>query len=184
MRKQIIIGLVGLSLAAGIVMMCKSKEASDKTPEKFTEHISKNEYIEELYVPVKKMYKAYSFIPLDAYIQIELMKYCAEKGIAHDIIFAMIKTESEFQWVIGDDGQAVGYMQIWPIWWNAFLKDKGIDLYTECGNIQGGIEILQYLLHKTGGDLRAALIAYNGGYDYPDKVFANMLWIEDRKGGM
>lgn len=185
MKKEILFGLVGISLIVGAAILNRPKAAcEDYHPEieTYTEHIVIQEYVEEPLV--KKSYKAYSFIPMDERLQTELMRFCDEKEIAYDLIFAMIKTESEFQWVIGDDGQAVGYMQIWPLWWNDLLSANGINPYTDIGNLKAGVVILDHLLKKTGGDLRASLIAYNGGQDYPQKVYSNMNWIEEQKGAM
>lgn len=130
-------------------------------------------------------FEAYSFIPISNDIQKEIFNSCSKYEIAYELILAMIKTESEFNTdAIGDSGHAYGLMQIQPRWWDSLAAEKGLTDYRTdpAQNAELGIAILIFLLNENGGDLDNALIAYNGGADYPDKVYANYDWILEQIG--
>lgn len=126
----------------------------------------------------------YNFIPLTADLQTAIQTACAQYEIAYDLILAIIKTESEFDAAaVGDSGNAYGLMQIQPRRWDQFAAEKGLtDYRTDLAqNAALGTAILSFLLTENAGDLDKALIAYNGGADYPAKVYANYEWILDKK---
>ncbi len=130
-------------------------------------------------------FEPYGFIPLSADLQASIYAACAEHEIAYDLILAIIKTESEFDAAaIGDSGHAYGLMQIQPRWWDKLARELGLTGYrTDPAQNAGlGIAILSLLLAESGGDLDKALIAYNGGADYPAKVYANYAWISEQGG--
>lgn len=130
-------------------------------------------------------FEAYDFIPLSADLQGAIYAACAEYEIAYDLVLAVIKTESEFDAAaIGDAGNAYGLMQIQPRWWDRLAAEKGLpDYRTDAAqNAALGTAILSLLLTENGGDLNKALIAYNGGADYPERVYANYAWIRRQKG--
>lgn len=126
----------------------------------------------------------YSFISLSEDMQNQIYTICANYEISYELILAVIKTESEFQWVIGDEGQAVGYMQIWPKWWQGTADEHGLDINNPIDNVHLGIIILTDALDDNCGDLNKALKQYNSGNphyqgnEYIDKVFENYEWIE------
>lgn len=121
----------------------------------------------------------YDFIPFDDELQEYIHSICDEYQIAYDLILAVIKTESEFQWIYGDEGNAVGYMQIWPFWWQETADSYGLNINEPADNIHLGIIILTDALNENGGDLNKALKQYNSGNpnypgnEYVNKVFKN-----------
>lgn len=131
----------------------------------------------------------YDFIPLDRELQEEIMAICTEHEIAYDLILAIMKTESEFIWSTGDNGDSIGYMQIQPRWWQPTADFHGLDLYKPIDNVHAGIIIIDNLLESNGGALDRALKQYNSGNpDYPgneytDKVYSNYEWIIEQKEG-
>ena len=153
---------------------------NEKVPE-----ISAEEAKEDYY---KKPFVPYDFIPLDAELQVNIYTICKEYEIAYDLILAVIKTESDFQWVTGDNGQAVGYMQIWPYWWQGTADKYGLDINNPADNVHLGIIILTDALDDNAGDLNKALKQYNSGNpnypgnEYIEKVFANYEWILSKEG--
>lgn len=142
---------------------------------------AKEDYYKTPFVP-------YDFIPLDAELQVNIYTICKEYEIAYDLILAVIKTESDFQWVTGDNGQAVGYMQIWPYWWQGTADKYGLDINNPADNVHLGIIILTDALDDNAGDLNKALKQYNSGNpnypgnEYIEKVFANYEWILSKEG--
>ena len=140
-------------------------------------------YVED--VPTEETsFSGYDFIPLSADMQVQIYAICEEYEISYDLIMAVIKTESEFQWLIGDDGQAIGYMQIWPKWWQKTADAVGLNINEPLDNVHLGIIILTDALDDNCGDLNKALKQYNSGNphyqgnEYIDKVFENYEWIE------
>lgn len=131
----------------------------------------------------------YDFIPFDRNFQEEIMVICTEHEIAYDLILAVMKTESEFIWSSGDNGDSIGYMQIQPRWWQPTADFHGLDLYKPIDNVHAGIIIIDNLLESNGGALDRALKQYNSGNpeypgnEYTDKVYANYEWILNQKEG-
>lgn len=132
-----------------------------------------------------QVFSGYDFIPLDAELQAHIYELCAEYDIAYGLIVSVIKTESEFQWTTGDNGQAIGYMQIWPYWWQDTADSYGLHINEPIDNVHLGIIILTDALDSNGGDLNKALKQYNSGNPnsesnhYVDKVYQNYKWYEE-----
>lgn len=130
-------------------------------------------------------FNGYDFIPLDAELQTHIHKLCTEYNIAYGLIISVIKTESEFKWVTGDNGQAIGYMQIWPHWWQDTADTYGLDIYNPTDNVHLGTIILKQALTDNGGDLDKALKQYNSGNpnsesnQYVNKVYRNYEWFKE-----
>lgn len=152
-----------------------------------TESISQttSETIVEVMESEVQEFGGYDFIPLDAELQTHIYELCAEYEIAYGLIISVIKTESEFQWAIGDNGQAIGYMQIWPHWWQDTADTYGLDIYNPNDNVHLGIIILKQALADNGGDLDKALKQYNSGNPnsesnrYVNKVYENYEWFKE-----
>ncbi len=137
------------------------------------------------YITEAENFESYPFIPLTADLQTSMQTACAQYEIAYDLILAVIKTESEFDAAaVGDSGNAYGLMQIQPRWWDWLAAQKGLNEYKTdpAQNAALGTAILSFLLTENAGDLDKALTAYNGGTDYPAKVYANYEWILEQKG--
>ena len=141
-------------------------------------------YVEDVPTEEETSFSGYDFIPLSADMQVQIYAICEEYEISYGLIMAVIKTESEFQWLIGDDGQAIGYMQIWPKWWQKTADAAGLNINEPLDNVHLGIIILTGALDDNCGDLNKALKQYNSGNphyqgnEYIDKVFENYEWIE------
>ena len=143
---------------------------------------------EEMTEPVTEMpteapFAGYDFIPLDVDIQTQIFTLCEQYEIAYELILAVIKTESEFQWVIGDGGRSIGYMQIQPRWWQGTADAYGLNINDPVDNVHLGIIVLLKGLNDNNGSLDKALKQYNSGNpnypgnEYINKVYTNMEWI-------
>lgn len=90
-----------------------------------------------------------------------------EYGVDPDLLAAIINVESEGKAGSVSHAGAVGLMGIMPYHPQNFANrptaDELLDGYT---NIQWGARIMADILRQSGGDLNAALAAYNGGWRY------------------
>ena len=87
-------------------------------------------------------------------------KASKEYGIDENLIYAVIKQESDFDSTCTSSVGAAGLMQIMP----ANFSHLGIsDAYDVDQNVNGGTKLLKEYLNQYGGDIQMALMAYNGG---------------------
>lgn len=115
----------------------------------------------------------YFDVPLDHKLQDYIFALCEEKCIDPAIIIAMIDKESKFDIdIIGDKGKSYGLMQIQPRWHKERMEELGVtDLLDPYQNVTVGIDILAELL-ESGESLEWALMAYNGGHSYANRLIA------------
>lgn len=113
----------------------------------------------------------YFDVPLEHKLQDYIFELCEEKCIDPAIIIAMIDKESKFDIdIIGDKGKSYGLMQIQPRWHKERMKELGVtDLLDPYQNVTVGIDILAELL-ESGKSLEWALMAYNGGHSYANRL--------------
>ena len=110
-------------------------------------------------------YDPWEHIPLEADVRAHVVSLCDEKGIAPEIIFAMIWRESRYDAdAIGDNGRAFGLLQIHPRWHQARMDRLGVtDLLDPIQNVTVGIDLLDELI-GIYGDVAPAVVAYNKGH--------------------
>lgn len=113
----------------------------------------------------------YFDVPLEHELQDYIFELCDEKCIDPAIIIAMIDKESKFDIdIIGDKGKSYGLMQIQPRWHKERMEELGVtDLLDPYQNVTVGIDILAELL-ESGKSLEWALMAYNGGHSYANRL--------------
>ena len=103
-----------------------------------------------------------SDVPLDGDTQALLHAACEEAGITYELALAVIRQETEFRNVIGDNGDSIGYMQIQPRWHEERMERLGVtDLADPYSNFRVGCDFLAELLSKY--TLEEALTTYNSG---------------------
>lgn len=106
-------------------------------------------------------------------------KYAAEYEIDEDLIYAVIKTESDFDCEAVSGVGARGLMQIMEetFDWIKFRLDDDITVYDEMfdpeTNIRYGAYLVDYLLEKFG-DRDTAIAAYHAG------AGSVSVWLEDK----
>jgi soluble lytic murein transglycosylase-like protein len=112
-------------------------------------------------------------VPLDEEVQLHIIHVCEKNYIDPSVIMAMIDRESDFRVnAMGDKGQAFGLMQIQPKWHQERMDKLGVtDLLDPVQNVTVGIDYLVELLGREKG-LEWALMAYNGGQAYANKLTA------------
>ncbi len=96
-----------------------------------------------------------------------VLKYSEEYSVPNELVFAIIKVESNFDPEVVSSAGAVGLMQMLPStykWLTTKLGDtyREEDLFDEEINIRYGIYYLSYL-HSRFDSWEKAIIAYNWG---------------------
>lgn len=116
----------------------------------------------------------YFNVPLDRALQDHIFAVCESYGIDPAIIIAMIQKESYFNPSnVGDGGNSLGLMQIQPRWHQNRANNLGCpDLMNPYHNITVGVDLFADHL-KQKGSLEWALMAYNGGPTYANRMVAN-----------
>ena len=101
-------------------------------------------------------------IPLDYETQALLRAACCESGVEYELALAVIRKESTYRNVTGDDGASTGYMQVQSRWHRERMERLGVtDLQDPFSNFRVGCDYLAELLDKY--PLKEALTAYNTG---------------------
>jgi hypothetical protein len=109
-------------------------------------------------------------IPLDADTQRLLYRACDETGVPYELALAVIRQETNFQNIVGDGGNSIGYMQVQPRWHNRRMERHGVfDLADPYGNFLVGCDYLAEMIGQ-GRGIEWALMAYNGGPTYANKM--------------
>lgn len=179
MRKIVKDGLYAIILAAIVVtpfaLVCATSEPMKSAEKEETEVIIewKQETEEVTVVPEEvgnettiNQYAGIKFydVPLSEDLQMHLFQECDGYSIAPAIILAMIERESSFEVSAkGDDGEALGLMQIQPKWHQETMDKLGCDdLLDPYQNITVGVAIVAQLKEQNP-DLYWVLMAYNMG---------------------
>ena len=101
-------------------------------------------------------------VPLDGETQAFLRSACEEAGITYELALAVIRQETDFRNIVGDNGDSIGYMQIQPRWHQERMERLGVtDLEDPYSNFRVGCDFLAELLSEY--TLEEALTAYNSG---------------------
>lgn len=136
------------------------------------------ERVEEI-APVEELPICWREIPLDAEVQDYIVRKCDEMDISPAIVFAMIWRESSYRAdAIGDNGAALGLLQIWPRWHSDRMERTGAtNLLNPMHNVIVGMDYLAELLAK-GKGVEWAISAYNNGATGADRLVAKGISCE------
>ena len=121
--------------------------------------------------PEAIQYRYIKNCPLSGEIQREIFEICTDANISFELVMALIEKESGFDpGCVSDEGQSVGLMQIQEKWHREVMDKLGCrDLYDPLQNVRVGVELLKRHF-ETYQDAAAALMAYNGGQAYAEKM--------------
>lgn len=114
---------------------------------------------------------AYFDVPLSEDLQDYIFEVCETYEIDPAVVVAVIWKESTYKAsAMGDNGKAYGLMQVQPRWHRDRMKRLGVtDLLDPYQNILVGVDYLAELYHDRGS-MKWALMAYNGGPDYANRM--------------
>ncbi len=106
------------------------------------------------------------FFPLNYYGEID--KISAKYQVDKDIIYSVIKIESNFRARVVSHKGAIGLMQIMPPTGEWMAKSHDLPysekmLLDPVYNLKIGTLYLRYLMNRYDGDIEKVLIAYNAG---------------------
>ena len=162
------VSMVAMWAAVGVLVL-KSLDSEAE------QHISGSEYRQQIaqYAPAEPVLqrevvepaKPYD-VPLDADLQHHIIAQAEAHGIDPAIIFAIAYRESSYNAAaIGDNGNAIGLLQIWPYWHSGRMERLGCtDLLDPFQNVTVGIDFLAEQIDRYDGDVEKALTAYNQGH--------------------
>lgn len=124
--------------------------------------------VEEPEQPVRVYYD----VPLDRDLQDHIIDICEARDIEPALALALIKTESGYNPnCIGDNGNSKGLMQIQERWHSTRMEGLGCsDLMDPYQNVTVGLDLFGDLLEHSGS-VEWALMAYNGGGTYANKMY-------------
>ncbi len=94
--------------------------------------------------------------------------FAAEYGVDPDLIAAVIEEESHGKQDVISAAGAVGLMGVMPSGPGLESRPSTEALLVPAVNLRWGVAILTDVIHQSGGDIYAALAAYNGGWEYVD----------------
>ncbi len=107
-------------------------------------------------------------------------KYCKEYGVDKNLVYALIKAESNFDEKVVSDADAKGLMQLTDKTFLYCIESAGIsatpeDIFIPEINLQAGIWYLSFLLDKYDGNMKNAIAAYNAGSANVDE------WLSEKE---
>lgn len=94
-----------------------------------------------------------------------VVEVCEGYGLDPAVVFGVMQQESGFRTAaVGDNGKALGIMQVQPRWHADRMARLGVtDLLDEWQAVWVGCDYLAELLEEHGGDYRTALTVYRYG---------------------
>lgn len=130
--------------------------------------ITGEDIVEEPEQPMRVYYD----VPLDRDMQDHIIDICESRSIEPALALALIKTESGYNPnCIGDNGNSKGLMQIQQRWHSARMEELGCsDLMDPYQNVTVGLDLFCDLLEYSDS-VEWALMAYNGGSSYANKMY-------------
>lgn len=149
-----------------------------------------------VYYELPEEYQGTGYLPEKMQIYIRCL--CKQYDVPYALVLALIERESGYVFdAVGDDGNSIGYMQIYEKWHTDRMERLGVnDLMNPYHNVYVGIDFLSYLLEKYG-TVQDALAAYNYGesgarehlwnngiyvYSYNRQIMQRMKEIEEVVG--
>lgn len=128
----------------------------------------------QVYWQVQKSYVKVG-IPED--YQQAFINLCEHYDFSYEMLLAWAYTESRWQMDAVSPSGAIGIMQIMPCYWEEAAAQLGMSIREPIGNVNFALYLITEYLEKSGGDMNAALNAYNGNTWYANLVFRNYEYL-------
>lgn len=113
-------------------------------------------------------------IPLSRELQEALREACEEHNVPLCLALGLIEVESSFD-PDANNGVSVGLMQLNTRYYPSDLTPEE--------NIRAGVAHLAWQIERYGGDIQAALRAYNRGFDDGDRQYSSAVLNASEKWG-
>ena len=158
---------LSISVILATIAICFIIVASQGSAKAETNYTPKTEnatqsVTEPLAATSKMIWK--SNVPMDDETQLALYEACEEFNVPYEVALAVIKQETNFQNVMGDNGDSYGYMQLQPKWvWPEMLELGVEDLMVPENNFRVGCLLLSDF-YEDYGNWTDALTRYNTGH--------------------
>lgn len=159
---------VKVVLAVGLIAAVLAPSPAERFSDKLEEPAEVVETVAE-YQEQRPLYD----VPLSAEVQKYIFNIADYYGLEPSLIVAIIEKESSYnEAAIGDGGESYGLMQVQGRVWSVRMDELGVtDLLNPYENIAIGVDILAAHLEQ-GLGVEWALMAYNGGVSYANKMTA------------
>lgn len=161
-RRAMALSISVILATIAICFIIVASQGSAKTETNYTQKTENatQSVTEPLAATSKMIWK--SNVPMDDETQLALYEACEEFNVPYEVALAVIKQETNFQNVMGDNGDSYGYMQLQPRWHQSRMERLGVtDLMDAESNFRVGCDYLAELLSKY--TVEEALTAYNSG---------------------
>ena len=159
---------VKVVLAVGLIAAVLAPSPAERFSDKPEEPAEVVEAVAEYQEP-RPLYN----VSLSAEVQRYIFNVADYYGLEPSLILAIIEKESSYnEAAIGDGGESYGLMQVQGRVWSVRMDELGVtDLMNPYENITIGVDILAAHLEQ-GLGVEWALMAYNGGVSYANKMTA------------
>ena len=121
-------------------------------------------------------------IPLSDELQNGVFALAKKYELSYELVLAVIMTESSGRPdTSGDNGDAIGLMQIQPKWYGELISETGLNVDEPIENVELGIIILLGFLKENDGSIDRALKQYNSGNpDYEGNEYIERVheWLD------
>lgn len=159
--------------------MCRSGMVPD-------EPVTASDRLTEEVAPEQHTYD----IPLSDELQHGVFALAKKYELSYELVLAVIMTESSGRPdTSGDNGDAIGLMQIQPKWYGELISETGLNVGEPIENVELGIIILLGFLKENDGSIDRALKQYNSGNpdyegnEYIEKVHEWLDYFEKEAAG-
>jgi soluble lytic murein transglycosylase-like protein len=160
---------LGNEAAARLAQMVRGEKNQDKLPECLTRRASSPSPRGEGLTPVVERPAEFGAMPAGARLALgrTIVKLAGEFQLDPRLVFAVLRTESNFDPLARSAKNAQGLMQLIPETAERFAVRNAFDPQE---NLRGGMRYLRWLLSYFKGDVVLALAGYNAGEGAVDRA--------------
>jgi len=160
---------LGNETAARLARMVRGEQKQDKLPDCLTQRASSSASRNSGTTPVVEQPAEFGTMPAGARLALgrTVVKLAGEFQLDPRLVFAVLRTESNFDPLARSSKNAQGLMQLIPETAERFAVRNAFD---PLENLRGGMRYLRWLLSYFKGDVVLALAGYNAGEGAVDRA--------------